>query len=141
MTSKLRVAIAGCGILGTNHARFFTKRSDTTVVAVVDPLLERAEKLAHEVDARAYGDVVDMFTKEHPDIAVIATPDSAHRGPLVAAAIAKVPNLITEKPMATTVEDAQAMFDAAQANGCRLWVHLPSRTAPHEIASRYVYQN
>src|SRR5207244_6761030 len=63
------------------------------------------------------------------------------RAPLVAAAEAKVPNLITEKPMATTQEDAQAMYDAARRNGARLWVHLPSRTAPHEIASRYVYQN
>ena len=43
--------------------------------------------------------------------------------------------------MATTMEDAQMMYDAARRNGCRLWVHLPTRTAPQEIASRYVYQN
>ena len=33
------------------------------------------------------------------------------------------------------------MNDVARANGCRLWVHLPSRTATQEVASRYVYQN
>ncbi len=141
MAAKLRVAIAGCGILGTNHARFFSRNPHTTVVAVADPLAERAEQLAAKVEARAYTDAAEMFGAEHPDLAVVATPDPFHREPLVAAAEAKVPNLITEKPMATTLEDAQAMLDAARRNGCRLWVHLPSRTAPQEIASRYVYQH
>ncbi len=141
MTGKLRVAIAGCGILGSNHARFFSRNAHTVVVAVADPLADRAEKLAAIVGAHAYADAAEMFEKEHPDIAVIATPDSFHREPLVAAAEAKVPNLITEKPMATTMDDAEAMYAAAKRNGSRLWVHLPSRTAPHEVASRYVYQH
>lgn len=140
MTGKLRVAIAGCGILGANHARFFSRHPRTTVVGVADPLYERAEHLGALVDARAYSDAAAMFAAERPDLAVIATPDSTHRAPLVAAAEAGVPNLLTEKPMATTVEDAQAMLDAARRGGCRLWVHLPTRTAPQEVASRYVYQ-
>lgn len=139
MAGTLRVAIVGCGILGTNHARFFSENPHTVVVAVADPLKERADQLAAKFDAHAYTDAETMVAREHPDVAVIATPDPLHREPLIAAANAKVPNLITEKPMATTLEDAQAMLDAAHANGARLWVHLPSRTAPHEIASRYVY--
>jgi predicted dehydrogenase len=138
--AKLRVAIAGCGILGTNHARFFARNPNTTVVAVADLARDRAEKLAALVGATAYTDAAEMFATEHPDLAVVATPDPHHRAPLIAAAEAKVPNLITEKPMATTIEDAQAMYDAAKQNGSRLWVHLPTRTAPAEIASRYVYQ-
>jgi predicted dehydrogenase len=141
MAAKLRVAIAGCGILGTNHARFFSRNPRTVVVAVADPLKDRADKVAALVDATAYADAAEMFAREHPDLAVVATPDPLHRDPLVAAAEAHVPNLITEKPMATTLDDAQAMADAARRNGSRLWVHLPSRTAPQEIASRYVYQN
>ena len=141
MPEKLRVAIAGCGLLGTNHTRFFAKNQYTTVIAVADPLAERAERLAATVNARPYTNAADMFAQEHPDIAVIATPDPLHRDPLLAAADAKVPYLITEKPMATTLDDAQAMYNAASRNGCRLWVHLPTRTAEHEIASRYVYQN
>ena len=141
MATKLRVAIAGCGILGTNHARFFSQNAKTVVVAVADPLKDRADKLATMVGGNAYADAADMFAQEHPDLAVIATPDPFHRDPLIAAAEARVPHLITEKPMATTLEDAQAMADAAKRSGSRLWVHLPSRTAPQEIASRYVYQN
>lgn len=141
MGAKLRVAIVGCGILGTNHARFFARNANTTVVAVADLARDRAETVAGLVGAKAYTDAAAMFAAERPDLAVIATPDPLHRDPLIAAATAKVPNLITEKPMATTREDAQAMADAARRNGCRLWVHLPTRTAPQEIAARYVYQN
>jgi predicted dehydrogenase len=141
METKLRVAIVGAGILGTNHARFFARNPHTTVVGIADLARERAEQIATMVGARAYTDAATMFGTERPDLAVIATPDPFHRDPLVTAAEAKVPNLITEKPMATTREDARAMFDAAKRNGARLWVHLPTRTAPAEIAARYVYQN
>ena len=85
MGSKLRVAIAGCGILGTNHARFFSRHPNTVVVAVADPLKDRADALAAQVGGTAYADAADMFAKERPDLAVIATPDPHHRAPLVAA--------------------------------------------------------
>jgi predicted dehydrogenase len=132
--------VVGCGILGTNHAKFFSRHPKTELVAVADVVKDRAEKLAIALGVKAYADAADMFAAEHPDIAVVATPDPFHRAPIVAAAEAKVPNLITEKPMATTEADARAMYDAAKRNGSRLWVHLPTRTAPQEIASRYVYQ-
>lgn len=141
MTAKLRVAIVGAGILGTNHARFFARNPHTTVVGVADVARDRAETNAAMVGANAYVNAAAMFAAERPDLAVVATPDPLHRDPLIAAAEAKVPNLITEKPMATTREDARAMSDGAKRNGARLWVHLPTRTAPAEIASRYVYQN
>lgn len=140
MTDQLRVAIVGCGILGTNHARFFARHPKTTVVGVADSLGERAEQVAARAGAHPYVDATVMFEATRPDLAVVATPDAAHRAPLVAAAEAGVPNLLTEKPMATTMEDAQAMLEAARRTGSRFWVHLPSRTAPQEIASRYVFQ-
>jgi len=113
---------------------------EVELVAVADVGRDRADLLATSLRVRAYGNAADMFAAERPDIAVVATPDPFHRDPIVAAAEAKVPNLITEKPMATTEEDARAMYAAAERNGSRLWVHLPTRTAPQEIAARYVYQ-
>lgn len=140
MTTKLKVGIVGCGILGTNHARFFSRNRHTTVAAVADPLPGRAKKVAEGVGASAYLDFPEMLAGEQLDLVVVATPDPLHRGPVVAAAEAKVPYIITEKPMATTLADAQAMLASAKRAGSRLWVHLPTRTAPEEIASRYVVQ-
>lgn len=140
MAARLRVGIIGCGILGTNHSRFFSRHKNTTVVAVADRLVERAEKIAAETGARVYGDHQALLDAEPLDLVVVATPDPLHRDPVVAAAERGVPNIITEKPMATTLADAEAMLAAARRAGSRLWVHLPSRTAPAEVASRYVVQ-
>ncbi len=140
-TASLKVGIVGCGILGTNHARYFGKTNPhTQLVAVTDLVEQRARELAAVHNVHAYGDVSDMCDKEHLDLVVVATPDPYHRDPVVAAAEVGVPNIITEKPMATSVADATAMRDAARRAGSRLWVHLPSRCAPEEIASRYVVQ-
>jgi len=140
-TASLKVGIVGCGILGTNHARYFGKTNPRTqLVAVTDLVEQRARDLAAVHNVHAYAAVSAMCDKEHLDLVVVATPDPYHRDPVVAAAEAGVPNIITEKPMATSVADATAMRDAARRAGSRLWVHLPSRCAPEEIASRYVVQ-
>ena len=141
MNANLRVGIVGCGILGSNHARFFSRNAHTSVAALADPLPGRAEKLAAPLGAQAYPDFRQMIEREKLDLVVVATPDPHHRDPVVFAAESKVPYIITEKPMATSVADAEAMLAAAKASGARLWVHLPTRTAPEEIASRYVIQN
>src|SRR5438093_2757439 len=140
MSSELRVGIVGCGILGTNHAQFFARHKRTTVVAVADRLAERAAKVAEEVGARAYEGHEAMLEGEALDLVVVATPDPLHRDPVVAAAARGVPNIISEKPMATAVSDAEAMLAAAGRAGSRLWVHLPSRCGLAEVATRYVVQ-
>jgi predicted dehydrogenase len=140
VSSKLRVGVVGCGILGTNHAQFFARHKRTTVVAVADRLTERATRVADDIGARAYPGHEAMLEAEALDLVVVATPDPLHREPVVAAAARGVPNIVTEKPMATSVADAEAMLAAARRAGSRLWVHLPSRCGPAEVATRYVVQ-
>lgn len=140
-TASLKVGIVGCGILGANHARYFGRtNAHTRLVAVADVMEERSRELARVYDAHPYKSVGDMLDKEQLDLVIVATPDPHHRDPVLAASDAGVRNIITEKPMATTVADAIAMRDSARRTGSRLWVHLPSRCAPEEIASRYVVQ-
>jgi len=53
-----------------------------------------------------------MLETVKPDMAYVATPDHAHRGPFVEVVSRGVPCLV-EKPLATTIEDALAMIAAA----------------------------
>jgi predicted dehydrogenase len=139
--AALKIGIVGCGILGNNHAQYFARRNPRTrLVAVADMLAQRAAALGEQYGVPAYPSAAELFAKQQLDLAIIATPDPYHRAPAVAAAEAGVPNIITEKPMATNVADAEAMLAAARRAGSRLWVHLPSRCAPEEVASRYVVQ-
>jgi predicted dehydrogenase len=141
MAAPLRVGVVGCGILGSNHSRFFARHRRTQLIAVADPLGDRASRLADELGAIAYHDLATMLERERLDLIVVATPDPLHCQPVLMAAAAGVANIITEKPMATRVEEAEAMLAAARRAGSRLWVHLPSRTAPAELATRYVVQH
>ena len=141
MDSKLRAGVIGIGIMGAAHARQLAGNPHTTLVAVADHLAERAERLATELGAEAYQDYQAMLGEERLDVVVVATPDPFHRQPIEAAAQAAVPTIITEKPMATTVEDSEAIMEAVRSSGSRIITNYSNRTSPLDIAAHYVIQN
>jgi predicted dehydrogenase len=105
-------------------------------VAVCDLNGERAEEIAAKYGARS-------FTADYrallgnPEIAAVsvATPDHLHRDIAVACAEAGK-HLLVEKPLATTIEDAAAIVEAAERNGVRLMVDFHNRVNPPMVAAR-----
>lgn len=112
--TKTRVAVVGCGHLGAIHARLLAGRDDAELVAVVDPLAESRERVAAAHGCRPAAEPRDLVG--HADAAVIAAPTGLHAGvalPLLEAGI----DLLVEKPLAATVEDARAISIAARRHG------------------------
>jgi len=140
MDDILKTGIIGIGILGTSHARNFNKHANADVVAVVDPLDKRAENMASEVDAKAYKDFHEMLSKEDLDVVVITTPDPFHKQPFLASVSADVKAIVCEKPLATTVDDAQEMMEAADKAGVRVYVNFANRFAFTCMATKYIMQ-
>jgi predicted dehydrogenase len=68
-----------------------------------------------------------MLQAHHLDMVAVATPDPLHKEPVVAAIEAGVPTVIQEKPMATSVPDAETMLEAAEHAGARLFVNYANR--------------
>jgi predicted dehydrogenase len=66
---------------------------------------------------RAYTDVDEMLANEEIDILAICTPDDRHAGIFIDAANRGIPAILCEKPLATTLADADRMIAAAEANG------------------------
>jgi len=137
----LKAGVIGVGILGRWHSKFLHDHPNTRLVAVADTIEERAKAEGEKYGAHAYKDYVQMLQQEKLDLVVVATPDPFHRDPVVAAAQAGVPYIVTEKPMATTVADAKAMLEATKKAGAKLWVNLNNRVGPMDRATRYVIQN
>jgi predicted dehydrogenase len=81
-----------------------------------------------------------MFRSEALDAVIIATPDPLHREPVVAAARAGIPNILTEKPMATVRSDALKMRDAVVKANANLYILFPNRFAPLDRAVRYAFR-
>ena len=140
MGEPLRAGIIGLGILGSQYAELLHQHQATQVVAVADVREEPRERLAAQVGARAYADYPEMLCEQALDLVVVATPDPAHREPVVAALEAGVPHVIQEKPLATTLEDAEAIYQAVEKYGARLFVNYANRATPLDIATHYCIQ-
>ncbi|NLG51859.1 MAG: Gfo/Idh/MocA family oxidoreductase [Chloroflexi bacterium] len=138
--SKLRVGVIGLGILGSQHTSYLHEHEATQVVAVADIRPDVAQRVAGQVGAQGYGDYQEMLRQHALDLVVVATPDPLHREPVMAALAAGVPNILEEKPFASTWEDALDMYEAVERRGARLFVHFANRATPLDIATRYVIQ-
>ena len=107
----LRVAILGAGWIAADHAAALARRDDAQVVAVCDLDSARAERLA--AGAAVYGRWEDVLEREHPDAVWVCLPPLAHRAPTVAALEGGI-HVYLEKPVARTLDDADAIVAAAE---------------------------
>ena len=141
MSEQLRAGVIGLGLLGSGHVQVLDERPEVDVTAVADIRVDKADEIAGQVSAQAYSDYEQMLAEHRLDIVVIATPDPLHREPMLAAVKAGVPNIILEKPLATTVPEAEEMVEAAEKAGTRVFVAFANRGAsPLDGATHYVLQ-
>ena len=81
-------------------------------------------------DARPYTDYREMLAKEDLDILAVATSDHRHADITVDGANAGVKGVLCEKPLATSMEDADRMIEACEGNGTVLVVDHSRRWVP-----------
>lgn len=140
MSTQLKAGVIGLGILGSEHVRFLSEQPEVEVTALADIRGEMAQEIGEQVGAQSYTDYERMFREESLDIAVVATPDPLHKEPVLAAIKAGVPTIIQEKPMATTVADAEEMLEAAERAGARIFINFANRGTSLDRATHYVIQ-
>ena len=107
----IRFAIIGAGGIARQHAEALSKLENTTITAVIDTNSEKAAALAGQYGGQVYGSLEDCHKKA--DAVSILTPPSTHRQ-LCLSAMAFDKPVICEKPLAISVEDAQAIADMAE---------------------------
>ena len=127
-TTPLKIGVAGAGVMGRNHARVLADLRDVELTTIFDPDAVTAEGVAAAYGANAVS-TAEAFVAAGLDAAVIATPNRFHAELGVALLKAGV-HVLVEKPIAATVEDAQAMIDAAKANDRVLMVGHVERFNP-----------
>lgn len=126
--TRVRVGCVGTGFIGRRHVAALSSFPDVEVVAVADPLRERAEEQAAPHGARAYDDGLALLEHEELDAVWLCVPPFAH-GPLERAAVERSLPFFVEKPLALDL--ATATHIAAQVREKRLltgvgyhWRHL-----------------
>lgn len=126
----LKVGIIGAGIMGELHARVYQNNPLTETVAVADLNIERAKEMASKFHLESvYRSYEEMLASNALDIVSICTPDFAHAAPAIAAASAGL-HILIEKPLAVTVEDAQAVIETASKNQVKVMTQFSHRWVP-----------
>jgi myo-inositol 2-dehydrogenase/D-chiro-inositol 1-dehydrogenase len=131
----MRVGIAGTGIMGEVHAKAW-RNAGAELAGFTSLRLAQTRDLAQRFGVRAYADYAELV--DEVDIVDICTPTSLHK-PMAVEAAAAGKHVVCEKPVALTIEDAQAMIDACAAVGVRFFVGMVVRFFPqYRVAQELV---
>lgn len=134
------VAILGCGDMGRAHASAWAERDDSRILAVFDVDRRRAGAMAAETGATACDSWQAAVAREDVSMVSICTPICFHAEMAVHAAKQRR-HVLTEKAMALTLEDADAMIEAAADARVKLAVAYQHRTFPEHRTCRRLIED
>jgi predicted dehydrogenase len=140
----LRVGVLGVGMIATvgygvlPGLRHIPDKVE--LVAVADPVLERAKDVAREYGAAgAYARLEDMLDGAELDAVVNLTPIPLH-GATSRMILEAGKHLVSEKPLATSMEDADAIVELAAAKGLTVVCSPPNMINPGHAEARRLVQ-
>ena len=125
--SQIKVGIIGAGYIGGVHASILAKDARVTITTIYDINGERGEALARSTNARPAASAQEVM--ETCDAVFLTTPNTRHTQ-LALESIAAGNHVFCEKPMATTLADAQAVVEAVSTSGKVFQVGHNRRFAP-----------
>ncbi len=130
MASEILVGVAGVGHLGRHHARLYATLPGVRLVAVADRDLARARAVATEFGCEALAEVGDLVGRAQA--VSIAVPTIHHReaGEIL---LGGGVDVLIEKPMAASLEEADALNAAARRAGRIVMVGHTERFNPAVI--------
>lgn len=128
----MKIAIVGCGGMGHVHAEAYHQMPDVSVTAVCDIIIERAEDMATMTGATAYSSYEQMLLEAEFDVISVTVPSYLHKEMTLKAAAAGK-HVISEKPIALSLADTEAMIYACEQNSVRLFVGHVVRFFPEYV--------
>lgn len=125
---KVRIAVAGAGLIGLRHIEEIQRSTLCELSAIVDPSPSAVE-VAEKRGVSLYHSLDELFAKDRPDGIVLATPNHLHVDQGLACIAAGVPVLV-EKPLGHTLEAGQRLVEAAERVKHKLLVGHHRRHSP-----------
>lgn len=123
-----RIGIIGCGHMGRTHGHILRQDERVELAGVMDIDSQCARQLAGELGTQAF-DTLDDLLNEQPAAVYVTTPNARHVEPVLKALLAGV-HTFSEKPMATSLAEAQEILRAVEAPGLIYQIGFNRRFAP-----------
>jgi len=136
---KLNIGVIGCGSIAKHrHLPEYAQNENVNIVAVCDPVEERAAEMAAKYGATPYTNYEELLQNEAIDAVSVCTPNYLH-APISIQALKAGKHVLCEKPMATSKEEAEAMIEAAKESGKKLMIaHNQRFVRSHEKARKLI---
>ncbi len=138
---KIKVAVIGCGSISEfRHAPEYKANKNVEIVGFCDPLIERAEKLAEKFGGGIFTDYREVLNVKEIDAVSVCTANSTHAA-ITIDALKAGKHVLCEKPMATSLDDAESMIQAASHSGKVLMIGHNQRFEPAHIKAKEILKS
>jgi len=124
----MRAGVIGIGAMGQHHVRIYSEMEDVELVGISDISKSRVNELSGQYGVKGYTDHMQLL-KQDLDVVSIVVPTTLHKLIGFDAINAGV-NILMEKPIADTLENARELTDAAKSAGIKLMVGHIERFNP-----------
>jgi len=138
----LNFALVGCGRIAKRHSELLglNQIDNARLVSVCDIEYSKAKVIGERFNVSSYKDFDEMMENENIDVVAVLTPSGLHANHVVS--LSKYgKDIMVEKPMALTLDDADAMIEACDRNGCRLFVIKQNRFNVPVVKLRDAHQS
>jgi predicted dehydrogenase len=139
MSQPLRIAVVGVGYLGQHHARLLGSMDGVRLMGIVDTKPGRAAEIASKLGVPSFSHLGELPINEL-DAATIAVPTVSHLDvalPLIEAGV----SVLVEKPLSSSLGDADKMIEAAARRGVVLAAGHTERFNPAVVAALPLVSN
>ena len=129
ITGPVRIALVGCGRISRNHLEAIAKVQELELVSVCDVMIDRAREAGAAYGVPAFASLDEMLATVPSHVVTVCTPSGLHPAHGIVAAQAGR-HVVTEKPMAISLEGADRLVQACDAAGVHLFVVKQNRLNP-----------
>lgn len=140
MGKNYKVAIVGCGGISHMHTGWYLKepRAALTAISDIDQARVKAYGEQYEVE-KQYTDYIEMLETEDIDIVSVCTRPKMHAPVVIEVAKRGVKGILSEKPMAENLGQAEAMLESCSQHGVKLAIdHQVRFSAPYQHAQQMI---
>jgi predicted dehydrogenase len=136
---RVRIAVAGAGLIGKRHIEEIDASRSADLAAIVDPGPAGPEQ-AQKYGVALYPSLAELFAKDRPDGVILATPNQMHVDGGLECVAAGVP-VIVEKPIGDSVEGAGRLVEAGEAAGVPVLTGHHRNYSPIMAKAREIVQS
>jgi len=137
---KIKCAVVGTGIFGEIHVHTYSTYDKAELLMICDLNEKRAKEISKKYGVRYTTDYSEIAENDKIEAVSVATPDFAHKD-IVIKMLESGKHVLVEKPMATSIEEAEVMVETAKKSGKILMTDFHNRFNPPFVLAREKFES